>query len=62
MSQNERRASVELTYDQRCALLWAIEQLLEINDPESVPKDWDREHVGILLRQARTTLRGRSRD
>jgi hypothetical protein len=50
-------APVELTYDQRCALRWAIEELLEVNDPESVPDDWEWENVGVLLRQARTALR-----
>lgn len=53
----ETTIAVDLTYDQRCALRWAIEELLAINDPDSVPQDWDREHVGILLRQARTALR-----
>ena len=56
MDQGERR-DLPLTYDQRCALRWAIEQVLLIDDPDSVPEDWDREHAGILLRQTRAALR-----
>jgi hypothetical protein len=49
--------AVGLTYDQRCALRWAIEEALVINDPDSVPTDWNRNQKGILLRQARHALR-----
>lgn len=53
---------IVLTYDQRCALRWAIEEVLLVNAPESVPQDWDRERVGILLRQAREVLRAEDGD
>jgi hypothetical protein len=54
---SEQSSAVELTYQQRCALLWATEEMLIVNDPGSVPKDFDRDNAGILLRQARHALR-----